>query len=69
MSCSIGSTVSFDVLDVRCSNVRTFDQDVSRVVLGRSGYPAVRYEGRYYELFRLPGSPYFIDLDRPHGSC
>ncbi len=64
-----GSKVTFDVCDFRGqTGVRTFDTEVERTVVARSGYPVVRFEGRYYELFKVASSK-FIDLDRPHGRC
>jgi len=67
MTTCVGSTVSFDVVDVRRGAVRTYDEDVTRVVAGRSGYPVVRFEGRFYELFRPGVGQHFIDLGRPLG--
>lgn len=64
-----GSRVTFDVCDFRGkAEGRKFDTGVERSVVERSGYPAVRFEGRYYELFKIDNDR-FIDLDRPHGRC
>jgi len=67
MTTCIGSTVSFDVVDIRRGNVHSYDEGVTRVVAGRSGYPVVRFEGRFYELFRPGAGQRFIDLGRPLG--
>lgn len=66
MSCN--NLVSFEVIDIRAGNVRVFDE-AERSVVQRADGPSVRYEGRFYQLFHVPGAPRFIDLARPCGRC
>ena len=40
---------------------------LERVVIRRAGWEAVRYDGRYYQLFGGSRTPLFIDSTHPTG--
>lgn len=68
MSIFVGDKVTFDAIHMTRAGVKVIEEDVEGTVGARSHGPVVAFEGRYYELFSLPGER-FVDVSRPLGKC